>query len=333
MNIVIVSNSKIPALKYGGTERVIWYLGHELVKMGHKVTFLAMKGSFCPFADVRVFNPQLPVGVQIPDDTDIVNFHCQPSEEIEMPYLISVHGNLPPETVFFRNSHFLSESHAARYGSGAFIYNGLDWNDYGKPDLNKKLDYVHFLGKAAWRVKNVKGAIKIAHRNKTEIKILGGSRINFKMGFRITLSRWATFYGMVGGEVKNELIRRSKALIFPVLWHEPFGLAVIESLYFGCPVLGTNYGALPELVTADTGFLSDSPEELTAVFKEIGTYKSKFCHEYARENFNSAVMAKNYLKMYEQVLNGHAINLTPPAYIRGRISEKKSLQVAGARII
>jgi hypothetical protein len=172
MNIVIVSNSRIPAIKYGGTERVIWYLGHELVKMGHKVTFLAMRGSFCPFADVRIFNEQLPVVSQIPAGTDIVNFHFQPSAEIEIPYLVSVHGNLPQETVFFRNTHFLSENHAARYGSGAFIYNGLDWNDYGQPALKKKSDYVHFLGKAAWKVKNVKGAIEIAHRNKTEIKIL-----------------------------------------------------------------------------------------------------------------------------------------------------------------
>jgi glycosyltransferase involved in cell wall biosynthesis len=315
MNIVIVNNSKIPAIKYGGTERVIWYLGHELVKMGHKVTYLVMNGSYCPFAGVRIFNEQLPVVSQIPGDTDIVNFHCQPSEEIEIPYLVSVHGNLPPETVFFRNTHFLSENHAARYGSGAFIYNGLDWNDYGQPTLEKKSDYVHFLGKAAWKVKNVKGAIEIARRNKTEIKILGGSRINFKMGFRITLSKWATFYGMVGGEEKNELLRRSKALLFPVLWHEPFGLAVIESLYFGCPVLGTNYGALPELVTFETGYLSDSPEELAEVFKNIGSFNGNTCHEYARETFNSAVMAKNYLKLYEQVLNGYTINIRPPAFI------------------
>lgn len=39
MRILIVHNSVIPAHKYGGTERVIWYLGKELVKQGHKVRF------------------------------------------------------------------------------------------------------------------------------------------------------------------------------------------------------------------------------------------------------------------------------------------------------
>jgi len=44
MNILIVINSVIPALKYGGTERVMWYLGKELALMGHSVHFLAAEG-------------------------------------------------------------------------------------------------------------------------------------------------------------------------------------------------------------------------------------------------------------------------------------------------
>ncbi len=314
MNILIVNNSRIPALKYGGTERDIWYLGQELVKFGHKVTYLLPEGSFCPFAWVLYLKPHLPVQEQIPEGTDVVNFHYQPDEEVEVPYLVSIHGNLPADTVFFKNTNFVSKNHAARYGSDAYVYNGLNWDDYGKPDFFSKKNYVHFLGKAAWRIKNVKGAIEIAHRNKTEIKILGGSRVNIKMGIRITLSGWATFYGMVGGEKKNDLLRHSKALIFPVLWHEPFGLAIIESMYFGCPVLGTCYGSLPELVIPETGILSDSIEVLTEEFKNLGAFNRKLCHEYAHDCFNSAVMAKNYIKLYEKILNGHTINLKAPVY-------------------
>ncbi len=315
MNILLVSNSKIPALKYGGTERVVWNLGLELKKLGHDITFLAAEGSSCSFANVLVLNPRLPYNEQVPKDTDIINFHFLPDEEIQFPYLVTVHGNLPQGVRFFHNTIFVSANHAMRYGSEAYVYNGLDWNEYGQPVFRTKANYVHFLGKAAWKVKNVRGAIKIAHQNKTEIKILGGSRINLKMGLRFTSSRWATFYGMVGGEEKNGLIRHSKALIFPVLWHEPFGLAVIESLYLGCPVLGTNYGSLPELVASDMGFLSDSMEELALAFKEIGSFNRKLCHEYAQENFNSRVMAKNYLIYYEKVLNGQLINTNPPALI------------------
>ena len=39
-------------------------------------------------------------------------------------------------------------------------------------------------------------------------------------------------------------------------WHEPFGIALIEALYFGCPVFGTPYGSLPEIVEEGVqGFL------------------------------------------------------------------------------
>ena len=40
MHILIVNNTSIPVQKYGGTERVIWWLGKQLVKMGHQVSYL-----------------------------------------------------------------------------------------------------------------------------------------------------------------------------------------------------------------------------------------------------------------------------------------------------
>ena len=67
---------------------------------------------------------------------------------------------------------------------------------------------------------------------------------------------------MVGGTQKTGLLNASRGLIFPVRWHEPFGLAVIESLYFGCPVFSTPYGALPELVPVHCGVLSDQASVL-----------------------------------------------------------------------
>lgn len=286
---------------------MIWYLGQELAARGHAVKYLVQKGSYCPFANILNINPHQPVNLQIPGNTDMVHFNYQPDEEPDVPYLVTIHGNLPEGTSFFKNTSFISRNHAARYGSEVYVYNGLNWDDYGKPVFNEKKNYVHFLGKAAWRVKNVIGAVKIAHRNRTEIKVLGGSRINIKMGFRITLSQWATFYGMVGGEEKRELLKHSRGLVFPVLWHEPFGLAVIESLYFGCPVLGTTYGSLPELVPAGVGFLSDSLDELTEAFGHLDQFGRRHCHEYVTSRFNSAIMASRYLELYERILNGESI--------------------------
>ncbi len=162
MHIVIVHNSKIPVITYGGIERVIWYLAEELVKLNHKITFLAGKGSYCPFAEIINYNPEKLINDQIPISADFVHIHFYTNEIIEFPHLITIHGNLPEDTEFLPNTSFVSQNHAERYNADAFVYNGLNWDDYGKPDLKNKRNYVHFLGKAAWRVKNVKGAIEIA---------------------------------------------------------------------------------------------------------------------------------------------------------------------------
>jgi len=308
MKICIVHNSKIPVIFYGGIERIIWDLGAELSKLGHEVTYLVPKGSSCPFAKVIFLNPELPIEQQIPGNAEFVHLHFQPKKEINRPHLITIHGNLPATTFFFPNTSFVSQNHATRYGVDTFVYNGLNWENYGTTNLKQKRNYVHFLGKAAWRVKNVKGAIQIARDNQMPIKILGGTRLNFKMGFRITTTKWAKFYGMVGGEQKLDLMRHSKALIFPVLWDEPFGLAIIESLYFGCPVLGTKYGALPELVTNDVGYLSNNQNELSEHFNDIGSFDRQKCHEYAVDIFNASVMAQKYMKLYSRILNGEQIN-------------------------
>ena len=70
MNILIAHNSKIPAFKYGGIERVIWYLGEELVKLGHKITYLVPEGSFCEFADVIAIDLNQAIDNQIPEHID-----------------------------------------------------------------------------------------------------------------------------------------------------------------------------------------------------------------------------------------------------------------------
>ena len=204
---------------------------------------------------------------------------------------------------------FVSRNHASRFGSDSYVYNGMDWDDYGDVDFSRSRDYFHFLGKAAWRVKNVKGAIDVVRAIPgARLKVLGGHRFNFKMGLRLTFSPRISFKGMVGGERKSSLLNGSRGLIFPVLWDEPFGLAITESLYFGAPVFGTPYGSLPELVNGDVGFLTDSESEMVAHIANDYHYSQRLCHDYAVDKFNSRVMAERYLEKYEQVLNGHALN-------------------------
>ena len=321
MNITIVNPSVIPALLYGGTERVIWYLGKELAKAGHKITYLVAQGSECDFGKIVVFNPQKPINDQIPEDTDIVHFNFPVKEEISKPYITTIHGNSSPGQTFDLNTVFVSQNHAERHNSDQFVYNGLDWNDYGKPSITGPRSHFHFLGNAAWKVKNLRGAIDVCKVANERLAVLGGNRINFKMGFRFTTSSKVKFFGMIGGQKKINLISQSKGLIFPVLWNEPFGLALTESLYLGCPVFGTPYGSLPELITEKFGFLSCNKEELARAIKNHNSFNRKFISDYAAEKFNSAIMASSYLKKYEKILSGHTLNQNPPTYI----AEKNNL--------
>lgn len=311
MHLLIANNTLIPALQYGGTERVIWWLGKELVKRGHKVTYLVKKGSVCDFANVLFYDENQDINSQIPDDIDLVHMHFITGDRFDKPVVTTVHGNPPYGVSLPLNSIFVSQNQALRYGSQTFVYNGLDFSDYGDPRLDNHRTYFHFLGKAAWRVKNLRGAIQIADKAHEKLVVIGGHRLNIKMGFRFTPDLNISFKGMIGSEKKNELLRHSKGLIFPVLWHEPFGLAIIESMYFGCPVFGTPYGSLPELVTEDTGFLSNNKEELINAVKQ-NQFSPKRCHDYVVTNFNAEKMTLNYLKLYDDVLNGKNLNDSSP---------------------
>lgn len=316
MKILIVHPEDIPRHYYGGTERVIWYLGKELVRLGHEVTYLVKAGSTCDFAPVIHIDPNQPEVDQIPPNQfDLVHFHWIPQfiDRVQEPYLMTMHGNKYKVDDLNQNIVFVSKNHAQRFGGEAYVHNGLDWEDYGQPSLTSSGNYFHFLGNAAWRVKNVKGAIEMIRATENEkLKVLGGVRFNFKMGLRLTFSSRISFHKKVGGEIKNELVRNSKGLIFPVRWHEPFGLAIIESLYLGSPVIGTPYGSLPELVTEDVGFLSNKKEELVNAIENINRFDRRQCHEYAKEKFSSQKMTQDYLKLYEKVLDGEPLNRKPP---------------------
>lgn len=317
MKICIVDRGhKIPVVNYGGTERVIWGLGKELHALGHEITFLVPKGSSSDFARVIFLDRQRNLNEQIPQDTDVVHFNFTPGEKIEKPYLVTMHGNPEPDEVLDINTVFISRNHAARYNSETFVYNGLSWEDYPVPNLKLPRKGYHFLGKARWSVKNAIGAMKIARRNNESLNVIGGKKWtsrNLKDGFLLLFDSRIKFHGFLGNLEKSKILERSKGLIFPVLWHEPFGLAIIESLYFGCAVFGTTNGSLPELVTPETGYTANSEKEIAEAMSSF-KYNPQKCHEYALKEFNSRLMTEKYLNLYEKVYKGEQVNEKVPNY-------------------
>ena len=67
-------------------------------------------------------------------------------------------------------------------------------------------------------------------------------------------------HAFLHGRVPNSDIcshyARAGIFVFPSLWHEPFGIPVIEAMAAGLPVVATRGGALPEVVVdGETGIL------------------------------------------------------------------------------
>ena len=306
MHIVIFKNALLPARHYGGTERVIWSLGRALTRMGHRVTFLCRAGSVSPFADVRAYDPSLPLGGQLPPDADLVHLHeAAPGGWPDRPFITTVHGNIAPGDPLPPMAVFVSGNHALRHGATHYVCNGLDWDGYPAPELGLPRTHYHFLGKAAWKVKNLGGAIRVVGRVPGgRLQVLGGTRLNFKMGFRFTLDPRVRFHGMVDDRGKQRCICRSRGLVFPVLWDEPFGLALIESLFYGAPVFGSRRGALPEVVSPEVGYLSDDEGELALHLAGWQSYSPVRCHDYAVSLYGADTMARGYLRHYGAALDG-----------------------------
>ncbi len=312
MHILIISiESKLPVTNYGGTERIVWCLAKELTKMGHKVSLLIAKGSTCDFAKVIAFDENLSINEQIPNDIDLIHTHTVTSELPDhIPNLFTLHGNVTNDFKPLNNTVCISRNHAKRCHLKTFVYNGLDWDSYGTVNLKTSRTYLHFLGKAKWKVKNFKDATKIAVKSKHELRVLGGTKWNFenlKRGTYYKLHPLIKYHGMVNDKTKMEVMQHSKGLLFPVKWHEPFGLAIIESMFAGCPVFGSTFGSLPELIVNDVGVTSDSVDELVEAVKS-NDFKPQTCHDYVVDNFNSKVMTSNYVALYDRILQGEDLN-------------------------
>lgn len=302
LKIALVHDAVLPVTDYGGTERVIGWLLKGLNELGVELVLVAKPGSRSDFAEVVEHSGPFPPENLPP--CDLIHFFNTPKQELAKPYLVSIHGNGKPGEVFLPNTSFISRNHAERHAADAFVYNGLDPSDY-RFEKNKS-DYLLFLAKASWKVKNVQGAIRIARKSGTPLRIVGGSRW--------WLPHWRGIHweGMLGGPRKQELLAHSRGLLFPVLWHEPFGLAVVEAMLSGTPVLASRWGSLPELVGEEAGALCDSEEEFVSSVGRLGEFSAERCRDWALSKFHYRLMAKGYFALYEKILRGEKINRLIP---------------------
>ena len=296
----------IPPPDYGGTERVIYWLGKALLQFGHQVTLIAAQGSQIPGAEVRSLNPNETSGDKwtrlIPDSADLLHLWATPSVALHRPFLVTIEGNGVPGQTFHPNTVFVSRKHAANHNSRHFVFNGLDPADYSFSE--KRDDYALFLAKARWNVKNLEGAKQVVRAAGVELRVLGSRNWPMNLHRLLPAIRGVRYYGMIGGDEKRELLARARCLIFPVRWHEPFGVALTEALASGCFVAGTPYGSLPEIISSDVGVLSARAADLADAMRNPGRFPPATCrNRVLHGGFTHLDMAREYLRCYEAVLS------------------------------
>ncbi|MFA5029266.1 MAG: glycosyltransferase family 4 protein [Patescibacteria group bacterium] len=119
------------------------------------------------------------------------------------------------------------------------------------------------------------------------------------------------FVGRKTGTELTKLIARSLFTVFPSRVHETFGLSILES--YGCfkPVVAARVGAVPEIVSEDTGLLfePDNPTALKNAIMELAGDREKIkklglkARELAATKYNPQQHYQALSAIYSQLLN------------------------------
>ena len=317
MKILFVHGGVLPVKRYGGTERIIYWLMKYLVKLGHEVFLVGNPNSEVEQDGIKLIKNNLAQDWRtlIPKGIDLVHLFYSPNVEINYPVLVTIEGNGRPGEQFHINTVFVSKNHANNHSSNEFVYNGLDFDEYPYyAKKNKDWKDFLFLAKANWKVKNLDHCIKACKSAKKNLHIAGGRRFSF--------SNKIKSYGMVDQEKKRELLGQVDALLWPVRWHEPFGIAIIEAYAFGLPVIGSPYGSLKELITEETGFICNNFCEFKDRISTPHQFHSDQIRNIVQGKYSAQVMTEKYLEYYKRVIKGENLNSQKPHYVGSRHPEE-----------
>jgi glycosyltransferase involved in cell wall biosynthesis len=187
------------------------------------------------------------------------------------------------------------------------IPHGLDLADY--PFRAAKEDFLLFLGRI-YPDKGLHTAIRLAREAGTRLLIAGPvfepDLPYFDARIRAQLDGEQIVYlGPADHARKVDLMQRAKALVLPLEVDETFGLAMIEAMACGTPVLAYDRGAVPEVVAqGETGFAVRTYEELRESLPRLATLDPHRCRAHVAQNFSRDAMVAAYLQLYDEVERG-----------------------------
>jgi glycosyltransferase involved in cell wall biosynthesis len=348
MNIAQVAPlwESVPPKLYGGTERIVSYVTEELVSMGHDVTLFASGDSetaarheaVCPQAlrlNTGIFNRDAPMimlqerALGTVGDFDVVHSHLDflgfpLARRNSVPVVTTLHGrlDLPElEPVFREYSEMplVSISHAQRRPLSwanwqATIHHGLPRDLYTFHPTSQ--GYLAFLGRISPE-KRPDQAIEIAKRNGLPLRIAAKVDPADQQYYRSEIEPLldhplVEFIGEISDAEKDDFIGNALALVCPYDWPEPFGLVLIEALACGTPVLAYRRGSIPEIIDDGiTGFVCESLAEMAEAVGRLPLIDRRRCRSAFEERFTADRMARDYVALYERIIEESTIQPSP----------------------
>jgi glycosyltransferase involved in cell wall biosynthesis len=342
---------RVPPLLYGGTERVVSYLTEELVRLGHQVTLFASGDSVTSAKLIAPCERALRLEKKCHDwlsyhivmldqvfrrasEFDVIHFHIDylhfpVSNRTQIQNLTTLHGrlDLPELAAVYRQFDAMpvvSISDAQRQPLAcanwrATVYHGLPPDLLSlQPEAGK---YLAFLGRISPE-KRVDRAIEIAKQADMPLRIAAKvDRVDqdyFTAHIKPLLDHpLIEFLGEIGDKEKQAFLGGAEALLFPIDWPEPFGLAMIEAMACGTPVIAFRRGSVPEIIDEGlTGFIVDNVEQAVNAVKRVEALNRAACREIFERRFSAFRMAGDYVAEYTRLLTGDRSET--PVYTHGR---------------
>lgn len=113
------------------------------------------------------------------------------------------------------------------------------------------------------------------------------------------------FVGAVGGQAKRDLLGRAAALVDAGTCAEPFGLAMIEALAVGTPVVSFAVGSAPEIVEhGRNGFLCRDEADMIDWLTRLDDLDRSECRSTAVARFSTQRLVADHLRLYPEVIAG-----------------------------
>ena len=329
----------VPPKFYGGTERIVAYLTDALVAMGHDVTLFASGDSVttatlaaaCPQAvrlDQTIRDHIAPLIVMLETvaqragEFDVIHLHCDylgysALRRTGAPFLATLHGRLDlPELKslygVFSDVPVVSISDAQRGPLPQARY--IATVPHGLPERlllpgSGTGGYLAFLGRISPE-KAPDRAIRIAALASMKLKIAAKvDRVDheyFKEEIEPLLAQpHVEFVGEIAETQKAEFLGNATGLVFPIAWREPFGLAMIEAMACGTPVVAMRNGSVPEVVDEGvTGFIVASETEAANAARRLHLLDRSRIRQVFEERFTAQRMAADYVALYRRLIAG-----------------------------